>query len=85
MSRNMSRELGPCHYNGNEIVENSDPLRGVAGLAPDAFDEWGYIFAAAPDLLAACEAALDTDLTHRQAYRIITAAIAKARGEEVER
>lgn len=41
---------GSCSWNGNEIVD----ARGVAvaGLAPNAPDEWGPLFAAAPDLLA---------------------------------
>ena len=49
------RELGRCEWNGNEIVQCGDPNRGVAGLAHDACEEWGHIFAAAPELLAALE------------------------------
>lgn len=43
--------IGPCSWNGNEIVDASG--LAVAGLAPSAPDEWGPLFAAAPDLLAA--------------------------------
>jgi len=47
--------LGPCKWNGNEIAQEAEPLRGVAGLAPDSPEEWGPIFAAAPELLRDCE------------------------------
>ncbi len=50
---NPNRTLGPCVFNGNEIVEVASPNHGVAGIAPDVPESWGHVFAAAPELLAA--------------------------------
>lgn len=52
--------LGPCEWNGNEIVQVSEPTVAVAGLAPDAPEEWGPILAAAPEMLEALEYVRET-------------------------
>lgn len=49
----MINTPGPCEWNGNEIVRVAEPDRGVAGVAPDAPDEWGPLFAAAPEMYEA--------------------------------
>lgn len=46
----MINTPGPCVWNGNEIVSAAEPNKVVAGLAPDAPDEWGPLFAAAPEM-----------------------------------
>src|SRR5690606_8253283 len=53
----MINTPGPCEWNGNEIVRAAEPDRGVAGVAPDAPDEWGPLFAAAPEMYEALVAA----------------------------
>lgn len=47
--------LGPCHWNGNEICQDSEPSKGIAGIAPNAPEEWGPVFAAASSMLAILE------------------------------
>jgi len=57
----MNREVhtpGPCKWNGNEIQDARG--RGVAGIAPDAPEEWGPLFAAAPEMLETLRSAYDT-------------------------
>lgn len=49
----MINTPGPCAWNGNEIVRVAEPDRGVAGVAPDAPDDWGPLFAAAQEMYAA--------------------------------
>lgn len=53
----MINTPGPCEWNGNEIVMAAEPNRGVAGVAPDAPDEWGSLFASAPEMYEALVAA----------------------------
>lgn len=53
----MINTPGPCEWTGNEIVMVAEPNRGVAGVAPDAPDEWGTLFAAAPEMYEALVAA----------------------------
>lgn len=78
---------GPCEWTGNEIVMVAEPNRGVAGLAPDAPDEWGTLFAAAPEMyeaLVAARALLATYLPDvaEQAIARIDHALAKARAKD---
>lgn len=82
------RVLGPCRWNGNEIVMESEPLRGVAGIAQDCPDDWGYVFAAAPNMLAACVKALNYIENTESDFGItlesgdmLRAAIARTKGE----
>ena len=91
----MINTPGPCEWNGNEIVMVAEPNRGVAGLAPDAPDEWGALFASAPEMYEALVAAreqlakyLRTDVAEQAIARNevmakIDHALAKARGEQV--
>lgn len=46
----QAKRLGPCVWNGNEIVQVEESNKAVAGLAPDAPEEWGPLFAAAPEM-----------------------------------
>lgn len=76
---------GPCEWNGNEIVMVAEPNRGVAGLAPDAPDEWGTLFAAAPEMYEALVAAREQLVTcpRNEVIAKIDRVLAKARGEQV--
>lgn len=76
---------GPCEWTGNEIVMVAEPNRGVAGLAPDAPDEWGTLFAAAPEMYEALVAAREHLVTYlgNEVVAKIDHALATARGEQV--
>ena len=85
MSKEGKHTPGPCSWNGNEIVRDVEPDKGIAGLAPNRPEKWGPLFAAAPEMLEALEAipfifnARNSE--QAQAMRTIAAVIAKARGE----
>ena len=47
-----------CIWNGNEIVKASEPNKGIAGIAHDTEEEWGPMFAAAPEMYEALKEAV---------------------------
>jgi len=81
---------GPCMWNGSEIVRVVEPSKGIAGIAHDVPEEWGPLFAAAPEMYEAlnhlyrlhCEGAFSLEDKDYIAITKAAAALAKAEGKE---